>query len=49
MNEWIPFLPILAPCPVWCTADFLTLCIRGGLLQPLHLDPQWSFLTLRIL
>jgi hypothetical protein len=30
------------PVPVTVAAQFMYVCIRGGLLQPLHLDPQWS-------
>jgi hypothetical protein len=25
-----------------CFKGCMYVCIRGGLLQPLHLDPQWS-------
>jgi hypothetical protein len=31
-----------APYGQDCMYVCMYVCIRGGLLQPLHLDPQWS-------
>jgi hypothetical protein len=33
---------MLSKCTEWLGLYVLYVCIRGGLLQPLHLDPQWT-------
>jgi hypothetical protein len=33
---WVAVQGLIRPTPC------MYVCIRGGLLQPLHLDPQWS-------